>query len=93
MIPVVREAAQQAGARLPARAGGHWYYGKAHAITFRTGEGSWYAAYNGDGKVAGGVAVIHSGRRVGIVELSGQPSDDAGYMAGIAAAAINRLTD
>jgi hypothetical protein len=37
--------------------------------------------------------VIRSDRRVGIVELTGQPSDDAGYMAGIAAAAINRLAD
>lgn len=72
---------------------GHWYYGKAHAITVKAGKGSWYAAYNGDGKVAGGVAVIRSDRRVGIVELTGQSSDDAGYMAGIAAAAINRLAD
>ncbi|WP_030939434.1 hypothetical protein [Streptomyces sp. NRRL S-646] len=70
---------------------GHWYYGKAHAITVKAGEGSWYPAYNGNGKVAGGVAVIRSGHRVGVVELSGQPSDDSGYMAGIAAAAINRL--
>lgn len=37
--------------------------------------------------------MIRSDRRVGIVELTGQPSDDAGYMAGIAAAAINRLAD
>lgn len=70
---------------------GHWYYGTAHAINVKTGEGSWYPAYNGDGNVAGGVAVIRSGRRVGIVELTGQPSDDAGYMSGIAAAAVNRL--
>ncbi|MEU1272561.1 hypothetical protein [Streptomyces sp. NPDC005799] len=72
---------------------GHWYYGTAHAITVRGGKGSWYPAYGGNGKVAGGVAVIRSGNRVGIVELSGQPSDDAGYMEGIAAAAINRLSD
>ncbi|NEB00410.1 hypothetical protein [Streptomyces sp. SID13726] len=70
---------------------GHWYYGKAHAIDVKAGQGSWYPSYNGDGEVAGGVAVIHSGHRVGIVELTGQPSDDAGYMAGIAAAAVNRL--
>jgi len=72
---------------------GHWYYGKAHALTVKAGEGSWYAAYSGNGKVAGGVAVIRSGHRVGVVELSGQPSDDSGYMEGIAAAAINRLAD
>ncbi|NUP41332.1 MAG: hypothetical protein HOY76_30990 [Streptomyces sp.] len=70
---------------------GHWYYGKGHAITVKAGEGSWYPAFNGDGKVAGGVAVIRSGHRFGIVELTGQPSDDPGYMAGITAAAINRL--
>jgi hypothetical protein len=70
---------------------GHWHYGKAHAINVKAGEGSWYPAYSGNGKIAGGVAVIRSGHRVGVVELSGQPSDDAGYMEGIAAAAINRL--
>ncbi|MFJ6085723.1 hypothetical protein ACIQI8_30470 [Streptomyces sp. NPDC092369] len=72
---------------------GHWYYGEAHALTLRTGKGSWYPAYSGDGTVAGGVAVIRSGHRVGIVGLSGQPSDDSGHMAGIAAAAINQLAD
>ncbi|MGW2716104.1 hypothetical protein [Streptomyces sp. NPDC001492] len=71
---------------------GHWYYGKGHAITVKAGEGSWYPAFNGDGKVAGGVAVIRSGHRFGIVELTGQPSDDPGYMEGIAAAAVNRLS-
>jgi hypothetical protein len=70
---------------------GHWHYGKAHAINVKAGEGSWYPAYSGNGKIAGGVAVIRSGHRVGVVELSGQPSDDAGYMEGIAAAAINWL--
>ncbi|MGW2640911.1 hypothetical protein [Streptomyces sp. NPDC001348] len=72
---------------------GHWRYGKAHATTVRSGEGTWYPAYSGNGKAAGGVAVIRSGHRVGIVELSGQPSDDPGYMEGIAAGAINRLAD
>ncbi|MCD9879984.1 hypothetical protein [Streptomyces guryensis] len=72
---------------------GHWYYGKGHAITVKAGGGSWYPAFNGDGKVAGGVAVIRSGHRFGIVELTGQPSDDPGYMEGIAAAAVNRLAD
>ena len=72
---------------------GHWYYGKGHTFTVKAGEGSWYPAFNGDGKVAGGVAVIRSGHRFGIVELAGQPSDDPGYMEGIAAAAANRLAD
>ncbi|MCW7942657.1 hypothetical protein AAW14_11505 [Streptomyces hygroscopicus] len=72
---------------------GHWYYGKGHTINVRAGEGSWYPVFSGDSKVAGGVAVIRSGHRFGIVELSGQPSDDPSYMEGIAAAAINRLAD
>ncbi|MFF7354902.1 MULTISPECIES: hypothetical protein [Streptomyces] len=70
---------------------GHWHYGKGHAITVRAGEGRWYPAFTGGGKVTGGVAVIRSGHRFGIVELSGQPSDDPGYIEGIAAAAVNRL--
>ncbi|MGW3209558.1 hypothetical protein [Streptomyces sp. NPDC001135] len=70
---------------------GHWYYGKGHTITVKTGEGIWYPAFSGDGKVAGGVAVIRSGHRFGIVELTGQPSDDPGYMEGITAGAVNRL--
>ncbi|MFF7970684.1 hypothetical protein [Streptomyces sp. NPDC007905] len=72
---------------------GHWHYGKGHAITVKAGEGSWYPAFSAGNKAAGGVAVIRSGHRFGIVELSGQPSDDPGYMEGIAAAAINRLAD
>ncbi|MFI7401604.1 hypothetical protein ACIBW9_14185 [Streptomyces sp. NPDC049541] len=72
---------------------GHWSYGKGHAFTVKAGEGRWYPAFNGDGKATGGVAVIRSGHRFGIVELTGQPSDDPGYLAGIAAAAVNRLAD
>ena len=72
---------------------GHWYYGAGHAITVGAGEGSWYPTFNGDGQVAGGVAVVRSGHRFGIVELTGQPTDDPAYVAGIAAIAINRLTD
>ncbi|GAA3041121.1 hypothetical protein [Streptomyces glomeratus] len=72
---------------------GHWYYGKGHTITVRAGEARWYPAFGGNGGVTGGVAVIRSGHRFGIVELSGQPSDDPGYMEGIAAAAVNRLAD
>ncbi|MFC8348541.1 hypothetical protein [Streptomyces sp. NPDC057280] len=72
---------------------GHWHYGKGHALTVKTGKGTWYPAFNGDGKVAGGVAVIRSGHRFGIVELTGQPGKDPGYMAGITAAAVDRLAD
>lgn len=72
---------------------GHWYYGKGHAITVKAGNGTWYPAFNGDGKAAGGIAVIRSGHRFGIVELSGRPSDDPGYMEGITAGAVNRLAD
>ncbi|WP_042397211.1 hypothetical protein [Streptacidiphilus carbonis] len=70
---------------------GHWHYGAGHALTVTGGEGHWYPSYSGDGVVSGGVAVIRSGTRVGIVELVGQPTDDPGYMQGITAAAINRL--
>ncbi len=70
---------------------GHWYYGAGHALTVPAGEGRWYPSFNGDGAVSGGVAVIRSGQRVGIVELVGQPSDDPGYVKGIAAAALGRL--
>ncbi|KAB1985925.1 hypothetical protein [Streptomyces triticiradicis] len=72
---------------------GHWHYGQGHALTVPAGEGTWYPAFNGDGEVTGGVAVIRGGHRFGIVELVGQPSDDPGYMKGMAATAINRLTD
>ncbi|MHA6757645.1 hypothetical protein [Streptacidiphilus sp. PAMC 29251] len=72
---------------------GHWYYGAGHAITVPAGEGHWYPAFNGDGVVAGGVAVIRSGQRFGIVELTGQPTNDPSYIKGITAAAINQLAD
>ncbi|SNX62695.1 hypothetical protein SAMN06272735_4482 [Streptomyces sp. TLI_55] len=70
---------------------GHWYYGKGHSLTVKAGHGSWYPAFNGDGKLSGGVAVIRSGHRFGIVELTGRPSDDAGYLKGLTAAAVDRL--
>ena len=70
---------------------GHWYYGQGHALTVTSGEGTWYPAFSGDGTVGGGVAVIRSGHRFGIVELTGRPGDDPGYLAGITAAAVNRL--
>jgi len=72
---------------------GHWYYGGGHAMTVTAGEGRWYPAFTGDGVATGGVAVIRSGHSFGIVEVTGQPTDDPSYIEGIAAAAINRLTD
>ncbi|WP_371480658.1 hypothetical protein [Kitasatospora sp. NBC_00315] len=70
---------------------GHWHYGPGQALTLAGGEGHWYPSVNGDGAVSGGVAVVRSGRRIGIVELVGAPSNDPGYMKGITAVAINRL--
>ena len=70
---------------------GHWHYGPGQVLTVAAGEGTWYPSITGDGVVSGGVAVIRSGHRIGIVELVGQPSDDPGYMQGITAAAVNRL--
>lgn len=70
---------------------GHWHYGTGHSITVKGGSGTWYPSFGGDGEVAGGVAVIRSGHRFGIVELVGQPTDESDYIEGIAAAAINRM--
>lgn len=70
---------------------GHWHYGPGQTLTLTGGQAHWYPSINGDGVVSGGVAVIRSGQRIGIVELVGAPSNDPGYMKGIAAIAINRL--
>ncbi|MEE4541296.1 hypothetical protein V2S66_04860 [Streptomyces sp. V4-01] len=70
---------------------GHWYFGPAHAVSFPSGTATWYTAFSGDGVVSGGVAVIRGGQRFGIVELTGQPGDDPGYVKGITAAAVSRL--
>ncbi|NJP47963.1 hypothetical protein [Actinacidiphila epipremni] len=70
---------------------GHWYYGPGRTLTVPAGEATWYPAFGGDGTAAGGVAVLRSGERVGIVELTGQPSDDPAYIAGLTAAALARL--
>ncbi|MFB7453014.1 hypothetical protein [Streptomyces sp. NPDC056194] len=67
---------------------GHWYYGAAHTLTTTGGTARWYPAHNGDGTVSGGVAVLRSGTRVAIVELTGAPA----YVEGIATAALNRLS-
>jgi hypothetical protein len=70
---------------------GHWHYGAAHTLTVNGGTGHWYPSYSGDGAVTGGVAVLRSGTRVAIVELTGQPSDAPDYVKGVATAALNRL--
>ncbi|MFJ9448565.1 hypothetical protein ACIRRH_43235 [Kitasatospora sp. NPDC101235] len=70
---------------------GHWHYGAAHTLTVTGGTAHWYPAYNGDGAVSGGVAVLRSGARVAIVELTGQPTDAPTYIEGIATAALSRL--
>ncbi|MFF0423822.1 hypothetical protein ACFYUJ_05345 [Streptomyces sp. NPDC004520] len=71
---------------------GHWYYGAAHTLTTAGGTGHWYPAHNGDGAVSGGVAVLRSGTRVAVVELSGRPAGAPASVEGIAAAALNRLS-
>ncbi|MER7755771.1 hypothetical protein [Kitasatospora sp. NPDC097643] len=67
---------------------GHWHYGAAHTLTVTGGTARWYPAYNGDGGAAGGVAVLRSGTKVAIVEVTGQ----AGSVEGTATAALNRLS-
>ncbi|MFF3609380.1 hypothetical protein [Streptomyces sp. NPDC002463] len=71
---------------------GHWYYGAAHTLTTTGGTAHWYPAHNGDGTVTGGVAVLRSGARVAIVELTGRPGYAPTYVEGIATAALNRLS-
>ena len=70
---------------------GHWHYGAPRTLTVTGGEGHWYPAYNGDGVVSGGAAVIRSGNRFAIVELVGAPGNEPGSLKGLAAAAIHRL--
>ncbi|MFD5437526.1 hypothetical protein ACFWJ4_35920 [Kitasatospora sp. NPDC127067] len=71
---------------------GHWYYGAAHSLTATGGTARWYPAYNGDGTAVGGVAVLRSGTRVAIVELTGQPGSTPAAVEGITTAALNRLS-
>ncbi|MFC8506347.1 hypothetical protein ACFU3J_15290 [Streptomyces sp. NPDC057411] len=71
---------------------GHWYYGAAHTLTTPAGTARWYPAHNGDGTVSGGVAVLRSGTKVAVVELSGRPAYAPSSFAGIAGAALNRLS-
>ncbi|MEV6008843.1 hypothetical protein AB0M29_18730 [Streptomyces sp. NPDC051976] len=70
---------------------GHWHYGAGHSLTVQGGEATWYPSFNGDGAVSGGAVVIRAGHDFGILELTGQPTDDPGYIKGIAAAATKRL--
>lgn len=70
---------------------GHWYYGAAHTLTANGGTARWYLSYNGDGTVSGGAAVLRSGTRVAVVELTGRPTDAPTYVEGIVTAALNRL--
>lgn len=71
---------------------GHWHYGAAHTLTATGGTAHWYPAYNGDGTVSGGVAVLRSGTRVAIAELTGRPTGAPAYVEGIATAALKRLS-
>ncbi|MFB7673522.1 hypothetical protein ACFC26_19150 [Kitasatospora purpeofusca] len=66
---------------------GHWYYGAAHTLTAAGGTAHWYPSYNGDGAASGGVAVLRSGTRVALVELTGP----AASVEGITTAALKRL--
>ncbi|MCX3058462.1 hypothetical protein [Streptomyces beihaiensis] len=70
---------------------GHWHYGAAHTLTTTGGTARWYPAYNGDGTVSGGTAVLLSGTKVAVVELTGRPTHAATYGESIAGAALNRL--
>nr|BFD92499.1 hypothetical protein KitaXyl93_38590 [Kitasatospora sp. Xyl93] len=70
---------------------GHWYYGAAHTLTVPGGTARWYPAYNGDGTAGGGAAVLRSGTRVAVVELTGRPAGGQTAVAGIVTAALNRL--
>ncbi|MGV9265425.1 hypothetical protein ACWDRR_12270 [Kitasatospora sp. NPDC003701] len=72
---------------------GHWHYGAAHTLTVSGGTARWYPAYNGDGAVSGGVAVLRSGTGVAVVELSGRTGNAAPTaVEGIATAALKRLS-
>ncbi|WP_406112991.1 hypothetical protein [Kitasatospora purpeofusca] len=66
---------------------GHWYYGAAHTLTAAGGTAHWYPSYSGDGTAGGGVAVLRSGTRVAVVELTGAPTS----VEGLTTAALKRL--
>ncbi|MFB8235413.1 hypothetical protein ACFC58_02575 [Kitasatospora purpeofusca] len=70
---------------------GHWYYGAAHTLTAAGGTARWYPSYSGDGTGSGGVAVLRSGTRVALVELTGRPTGTPAAVEGITTAALKRL--
>ncbi|WP_405005401.1 hypothetical protein OHV13_15310 [Kitasatospora purpeofusca] len=70
---------------------GHWYYGAAHTLTAAGGTAHWYPSYSGDGTASGGVAVLRSGTRVALVELTGRPTDAPATVEAVATAALKRL--
>ncbi|MFJ5230143.1 hypothetical protein ACIQBJ_09610 [Kitasatospora sp. NPDC088391] len=70
---------------------GHWYYGAAHTLTTAGGTAHWYLAHNGDGTVSGGVAVLRSGTRSAVVELTGRSADAQTRVEGLVTAALTRL--
>jgi len=70
---------------------GHWHYGAAHTLAVTGGTARWYPAYNGDGTVSGGVAVLRSGTKVAVVELTGQPTGAPAAVEGVVTAALGRL--
>ncbi|WP_316522033.1 hypothetical protein [Kitasatospora brasiliensis] len=70
---------------------GHWYYGATHTLATTGGTAHWYLAYNGDGSASGGAAVLRSGDKVAVVELTGRPTDTPAQVEGLVTAALNRL--
>lgn len=71
---------------------GHWFYGKAHPLRTDAGVATWRLTWNGDGSRAGGVVVLHSGKRVGVVELDGAISNQMGVVVKqLARVSVNRL--
>ncbi|MEU9076943.1 hypothetical protein [Kitasatospora sp. NPDC048538] len=71
---------------------GHWHYGAAHTLTVPGGTARWYPAYSGDGVAGGGVAVLRSGSKVAVVELTGRAAGAPNSVEGIATAALKRLS-
>ncbi|MFJ1756586.1 hypothetical protein [Kitasatospora sp. NPDC088134] len=70
---------------------GHWYYDAPHTLTTAGGTARWYLAHNGDGTVGGGVAVLRTGTRVAVVELTGRPVDARARVEALTGAALKRL--
>ncbi|MFE2721912.1 hypothetical protein [Kitasatospora sp. NPDC059327] len=71
---------------------GHWHYGAAHTLTAAGGTARWYPSYGGDGSAGGAVAVLRSGTRVAVVELTGRPTAAPSSVEGLVTAALKRLS-